>query len=147
MIVALYFALVAGRALAFIRTDDAVARALGVALLVLPGIGAWWLINEWRLGSAVQRMARELEARGQLPVQSGEVDEFGRLTEEAQAENYELARRGVELEPTSWVAWFHVAYAYEAAKDRSMARKSLRYAAELFRDAAKANSQSTKDVM
>lgn len=147
MIVALYFALVASRALAFIRTDDPVAKALGFALIVLPALGAWWLANEWRFGTTVQRMAKILEEQGRLPVQAGEVDEFGRPTEEARAENFELARRGVELEPTSWVAWFHVAYAYEASKDRAMARKSLRYAAELFREATKAKGQSASDVM
>lgn len=132
-IVALYFALVAGRAVVFIGTNDPVARVLGIALLVFPLLGTWWLVHEWRLGTTVQRMADELEAEGRLPIHDGEQDARGRLTAEAQEAVFEVARRGVDLSPEDWAAWFHVAYAYEAAGDRSMARKSLRHAASLFR--------------
>lgn len=132
-IVALYFALVAGRAVVFIGTSDPIAKALGIALLLFPVLGAWWLLHEWRLGTAVQRMADELESEGRLPIHDGEQDSRGRLTSEAQEAIFEVARRGVELRPDDWAAWFHVAYAYEASKDRSMARKSLRHAAVLYR--------------
>jgi len=132
-IVALYFALVAARAFAFIATDDPLAKGMGIALLVLPLIGAWWLFHEWSLGTAVQRMADVLEREGRLPIHDGDQDSRGRLTGEAQGAVFEVARRGVELRPDDWASWFHVAYAYEAAHDRSMARKSLRHAASLFR--------------
>ncbi|NTV39457.1 MAG: hypothetical protein HGA51_05805 [Demequinaceae bacterium] len=132
-IVALYFALVAGRAVVFIGTSDPVAKVMGIALLLFPLLGAWWLLHEWRLGTTVQRMADELEREGRLPRHDGEQDARGRLTSEAQEEVFEFARRGVELSPEDWVAWFHVAYAYEASGDRSMARKSLRHAASLYR--------------
>lgn len=131
--VALYFALVAGRAVVFIGTSDPVAKVLGVALLMFPLLGAWWLLHEWRLGTAVQRMADELEGEGRLPIHDGEQDARGRLTSDAQEAVFEVARRGVELRPEDWAAWFHVAYAYEAAGDRSMARRSLRHAAGLYR--------------
>lgn len=132
-IVALYFALVAGRALMFISTDDPVARVLGVALLVLPALGVWWLIHEWRTGTTVQRMADELERDGRLPIHDGETDARGKLTAEAQESVFEVARRNVDAHPDDWAAWFHVAYAYEASGDRSMARKSLRHASDLYR--------------
>jgi len=132
-IVALYFALVAGRAVVFISTNDPVARVLGIALLLFPALGSWWLFHEWRLGTTVQRMADELEEEGRLPIHDGEQDSRGRLTAEAQDAVFEVARRGVELRPDDWAAWFHVAYAYEASGDRSMARKSLRHASTLYR--------------
>ena len=132
-IVGLYFALVAGRAVVFITNDDPIARALGVALLVLPAVGVWWLAHEWRTGTTVQRMADVLEGEGRLPLHDGEMDERGRLTEQSQAAVFEVARRGVDDRPEDWSAWFHVAYAYEASGDRSMARKSLRHAGELYR--------------
>jgi len=137
-IVALYFALVAGRALVFIKEDDAVARALGVALLVMPALGAWWLAHEWRTGTTVQRMADDLERQDRLPIHDGETDEQGRLTESAQVAVFEVARRNVDARPDDWAAWFHVAYAYEASGDRSMARKSLRHASDLYRQAKRA---------
>ena len=132
-IVALYFALVAGRAVIFISTGDPVARVLGIALLFFPALGTWWLFNEWRLGTTVQRMADELEGEGSLPVHEGERDSRGRLTAEAQDVVFEIAKREVELRPDDWAAWFHVGFAYDTAGDRSMARRSLRHAATLYR--------------
>ncbi len=140
-ILAMYFTMVVGRAAVFVETGDPIAIALGVALFVLPGVGVWWMVNEWRLGTTVQRMANSLEANGRLPLQDGERDEYGRLTEDARHAIYETARRGVESAPEDWAAWFHVAYAYDAARDRSMARKSLRYAASLFRAERRASSR------
>lgn len=137
-IVALYFALVAGRAVVFLTMDSVVGQALGVALLVLPLVGVWWLVHEWRLGTTVQRMADHLEREGRLPIHDGEHDARGRLTDDAQAAVFEVARRGVELRPDDWAAWFHVAYAYDAARDRQMARKSLGHAAALYRKARSA---------
>lgn len=137
-IVALYFALVAGRAFMFIATDDAVARVLGVALLVLPALGVWWLIHEWSTGTTVQRMANELERQDRLPIHDGETDARGKLTPAAQESVFEVAHRNVDAHPDDWAAWFHVAYAYEASGDRSMARKSLRHASDLYRRARRA---------
>ena len=48
-IVALYFVLVAGRAGAFLGTDDPIAKALGGTLVLLPARGVWGLAHEWRL--------------------------------------------------------------------------------------------------
>lgn len=133
VIVGLYFVLVAGRAVLFIAAPEPMAKALGVALFVLPVVGVWWLAHEWRLGTTVQRMASVLEEQGRLPIHDGDVDAHGRLTQEAQDAVFEVSRRNVEMHPDDWAAWFHVAYAYDAARDRQMARKSLRHAALLFK--------------
>ena len=133
LIVALYFVFVADFAFAFLRQEEWGPRILGGALIVLPTVGVWWLIHEWRLGTTVQRMANQLEREGRLPIADGEVGPTGRLTEDAAAALFEAARRNTELHPDDWAAWFHVAYAYEENRDRSMARRSLRHAADLFR--------------
>ena len=143
VIVALYFVFVADFAFAFVRSDELAARGLGAALLVLPMIGAWWLYQEWRLGITVQRMANQLDREGRLPVHAGERSNTGRLTEEAAEAVYETARRDVEERPQDWSAWFHVAHAYEANRDRSAARKSLHYAADLYRAERKAERRSS----
>ncbi|MFW7413984.1 hypothetical protein [Demequina sp. SO4-18] len=142
VIVALYFAFVADFAFAFIRADELAARGLGAALLVLPLVGAWWLYQEWRLGITVQRMANQLDREGRLPVHSGERSASGRLTEEAAEAVYETARRDVDERPEDWSAWFHVGHAYEANRDRSAARKALRYAADLYRAERKADRRA-----
>lgn len=125
--------LVAGRAVLLLRDDNLVAVGLGAGLLVLPVLGVWWLVHEWRLGTTVQAMSDRLESQGRLPIHDGETLPGGKLTEDAAAAVFEVARRGVEEAPESWAAWFHVAYAYEANRDRQMARRALRHAADLFR--------------
>ncbi len=134
----LYIALVAGRAVVLIRDDAWIAKALGLLFFVLPVIAVWYLVNEWRLSMTVQRMASRLEAEGRLPLHDGEQSPSGRLTEQAAADVYEVARRGVELAPEDWAAWFHLAFAYDAAKERGEARRALRYAAQLFRQESSA---------
>jgi hypothetical protein len=133
MVLAMYLLLVANRAFALLATPAVAARGFGAGLLVLPVIGLWWMAHEWRLGTTVQRMADVLDRDGRLPIHDGETMPSGRLTDDAAEAVFEVARRGVEDRPEDWAAWFHVAYAYEASRDRQMARKALRHAAGLFR--------------
>jgi len=134
-LLAIYLGLVAQRAVLLLQSDAWVGKGMGVALCVLPVIGVWYLSKEWRLGSTVQRMASRLEIEDRLPAFSGEATASGRLPEAAAHEAVEFASREVELAPQDWAAWFHVAWAYDAAGDRRQARRCLRYAAELFRAA------------
>lgn len=133
VLLSLYLVFVAQYAFAFLAAESWAARALGAALLVLPAIGAWYVIVEWRLGTTVQRMADQLEAEGGLPLHDGERLPNGQLTEDAAQAIFDNARAQAELNVGDWRAWFTVAWAYDANKDRSMARRSLRHAAELFR--------------
>jgi len=133
MILLLYFGLVANRAFVLLATEDLFAKILGVVMLVFPVIGVWWMVREWRIGTTVQRMVDALEGEGRLPLHDGEMLPSGRLTEDAADAVFEVARRGVEDRPNDWRAWFHVAYAYEAVRERPQARKALRHAADLFR--------------
>lgn len=132
-LLAIYIALVAGRALALLSSDSLTGKALGAAFLVLPAIGAWYLWHEWSLGFAVQRMTARLEEAGRLPVHEGPRTPSGKLTDEAAHDVYEVAMRGVELEPESWIAWYHLAAGYAVVGDRVQSRKAYRYAWELAR--------------
>lgn len=138
VILAIYFVLVARHALLFLESEELIAKALGLAMLVLPFIGAWFLIHEFRLGTTVQQMADTLDGEGRLPIHDGETKPSGKLTRESAEAVFEVASRQVEDAPTQWSAWFHLAYAYEAAGERAQARKSLRHAADLFRAERKA---------
>lgn len=133
LILSIYFVFVADRAFAFISADAGVAKALGAAMLVLPVIGVWFLVHELWLGSTVQKMANRLDAEGRLPVHDGETKPSGKLTREAAEAVFDVASRQVEFAPNDWASWFHLAFAYDAAGERSQARKSLRHAADLFR--------------
>ncbi len=133
VLLALLIGFVGNIAIALLGAPGAIAKALGVLVMILPVIAVWFLVHEWRTGVTVQRMSTRLEAEGRLPLHDGARTPTGRLTDEAAHDIYEVARAGVELEPDSWTAWFHLAYAYDAVKDKAEARRALRHAAELFR--------------
>lgn len=133
VLLAIYLGLVAERAVIALRGDALIGKAIGAALLILPLLGAWYLVQEWRLGTSVQRMANVLDEQGRLPTFDGPVNVRGKLSDADAEKAVDLASAVVELAPKDWVAWFHLGYAYDAAGDRSQARKCLRYAAELYR--------------
>lgn len=138
VILSLYFVLVANQAFLFLQADALAAKGIGTAMLVLPAIGVWYLIHEFRLGSTVQQMADTLDREGRLPIHDGETKPSGKLTRESAEAVFEVAERLIESSPRDWSAWFHLAYAYEAAGERSQARKTLRYASDLYRAERKA---------
>ncbi|MBC7292458.1 MAG: hypothetical protein H5T83_14140 [Actinotalea sp.] len=127
----LYIVAVAGRGLALVRTGEPVAVVLGLGVLVLPALGAWVLVREWRMGVAVQRMADELERQGRLPVDDLPRSPGGRIDRAAADAAFTAAQAEVEADRDDWAAWFRLAFAYDAAGDRRRARESLRTAARL----------------
>ncbi|WP_019137498.1 hypothetical protein [Cellulomonas massiliensis] len=132
-LLALYVWLVAVRAVALVRTGEPVAVVMGVALLVLPLLVVGLIVREWLLAVEVQRMADELAAADELPVDDLPRSPGGRIDRAAARAAFEGARERVDAAPDDWRVWYHVAFAYDAAGDRSRARESLRRAARLHR--------------
>lgn len=130
----LLYVVAAGRAgVDLVRTGEPVAQALGAAVLVLPALGLWLLAREWWLAIQVQRMADELAATGGLPVDDLPRRPSGRIDRAAADAAFAPARAAVEAAPEDWGAWFRLAFAYDAARDRRRARAALRTAARLRR--------------
>jgi hypothetical protein len=129
----LYVWLVAARATALIRTGEPVGIALGIAFWVLPPLVIWLVAREWRLAIDVQRMADELAAVDELPVDDLPRSPGGRIDRAAAREAFGPARERAEAEPDDWRSWYHLAFAYDAAGDRRRARESLRTASRLHR--------------
>lgn len=132
-LLALYLVAVAGRGVALVGTGEPVAVALGVAVLVLPVLGVWLLLREWRLALAVQRMADELAGSGGLLQDDLPRTPSGRVDRAAADAAFEPVRAEVEAHPEDWAAWFRLGFAYDAAGDRRRAREALRTAARLRR--------------
>jgi len=132
LLVYLGFALVYASIL--LRDDSPVVNAMGVALVVLPILGAWGLIAEWRFGVSADRLRRALDEQGdngfEFPVTPS-----GRPDRAAARELFPQFQRDVESAPESWQAWFHLGLAYDAAGDRPRARKAIRKAIVLNRSA------------
>lgn len=130
----LLYVVVVGRAgVALIATGEPIAVGMGAAVLVLPVLAVWLLAREWWLAIEVQRMADELAATGDLPVDDLPRRPSGRVDRAAADAAFAPARAAVEASPEDWRVWFRLGFAYDAARDRRRARGALRTAARLRR--------------
>lgn len=132
LLLVVYLVAVAGRGVQLVATGEPVAVALGLAVLILPALGAVLVVREWWLASRVQVMADELAASGGLAVDLPR-SRGGRVDRAAADEAFEVARADVERAPQDWAAWYRLGFAYDAARDRRRAREALRTAARLHR--------------
>lgn len=129
---AVYLVLLAGRAVALLRSGTPVGVALGAGVLVLPVIGVWTVVATWRSGLRIQRLTRRLDAEGGLP----DVSDLprmpsGRVDRQAADAWFDQRRAEVERDPDDWRSWYRLAYAYDMAGDRRRARTTMRKALEV----------------
>lgn len=130
----LYLVVVAQLAIRLVNVDNAVSKALGIALIVLPIIGAWALVAELLFGFVTQRLTRELERAGELPIDMLAKSTSGRPDRAAADAEFPKYRSEVEADPGSWKAWFRLGLAYDASGDRRRARRAIRRAIVLRRE-------------
>ncbi|WP_228980013.1 hypothetical protein [Streptomyces sp. DH12] len=128
---AIWFVLVGGRGLALIRQGSAVTVVLGLAALVLPAIGVWFLWMNTRFVTRANRLAAELEAEGGLPVDELRRTPDGRIDRESADEVFARRRAETEDTPDDWRCWFRLAVAYRDARDTPRARKAMQHAIAL----------------
>ncbi|PFG42786.1 hypothetical protein ATJ88_1458 [Isoptericola jiangsuensis] len=133
VLLAIYVWAIGGRGAAMIASGEPVLVAIGLAVLVIPLLVVGLVAREFVLAARVQRMADELAAAGELPVDDLPRSPGGRIDRAAADEAFAPARQAVEADPGSWRAWYHLAFAYDAAGDRRRARAALRRASALFR--------------
>jgi hypothetical protein len=126
------------RSVLLMSDPNPVAKAIGVAYLLLPVIGAWALVRELLFGARTERMAKILEAEGGLPEDNLPRTPAGRIIREAADLEFEKYRTETEAAPEDWRSWFRLSCAYDAAGDRKRARASMRDAERLFRAKAPA---------
>lgn len=132
----IYVWAIAGRGVALLGTGEPVGIVLGAAVLAIPLLVIWLIWREWSLAAHVQRMADELAASDELPVDELPRSPGGRIDRAAADEAFALARTKAEAAPEDWRAWYHLAFAYDAAGDRRRARATLRHTAKLHGSAA-----------
>jgi hypothetical protein len=131
VLLGVYLVFAASRGLDFIRAGGVVPVLLGVAVLVLPMIGVWMVVREWRFGRATQALGAELAERGELPVDDLPQRPSGRVVREAADARFVEVRARVEVDPDAWERWFELSVAYDAAGDRKRARSAMRRAIAL----------------
>lgn len=127
-----YLVLLADRGVQLVRTGTGAGIALGVAVFVLPLLGAWMIVATWRSGTRIQHLARRLDSEGGLPDASDLPRRPSGRVDRTAADAW-FAERRAELEehPDDWRHWYRLAYAYDLAGDRRRARATMRKALEL----------------
>jgi hypothetical protein len=67
LLLVLYLVFVFQYAIVLMTIDELPAKIMGVALIVLPILGAWALAVELRFGFRAEALAKKLEAEGGMP--------------------------------------------------------------------------------
>lgn len=132
-LLALYLVFVTQYAIILMSTGNGYAIALGIALVVLPIVGAWALISELMFVVRGQRLVRLLGDEGGLPVDDLPRLPSGRIDPVAADERFPAAKAAVEASPDDWRPWLLLGLAYDASGDRSRARWATRRAISLER--------------
>lgn len=125
---ALYIFFVAQRGVIMVQSGDPLGITMGVALLVLPLIGAWALWRELRFGRDAQRLGETLANEGALPDEQVDVHPSGRPKKEDGDRIFPKYRAAVEEHPNDWRSWYRLGVVYDAAGDRTRARQAIRKA-------------------
>ena len=131
--VAVYLLFTLARSWVLIASGDPVPVALGVAVIVIPVIGAWVLYRELAFGMRTQQLGRELGAEGGLPVDDLPRTPSGRIERDAADARFAEYEQQVQHTPDDWRAWYRLAIGYDDARDRKRARAAMRRAITLHR--------------
>ncbi|MEX1079449.1 MAG: hypothetical protein WED09_10115 [Homoserinimonas sp.] len=131
----LYLVAVAQLSISLIVADDLLARGIGIALLVLPAIGAWAMVAELTFGVRSQKLSERLDDQGGLPVDELPRRPSGRPERAAADAEFPRYQAEAEENPDDWRAWFRLGLAYDASGDRRRARQAIRRAIALERRA------------
>lgn len=130
----IYLVLMGERAVTMIVSGEPVFVLLGVAIFVLPVLGAVLVADQLRFGANTERLARRLHDEDALPdVSHLPALPSGRVQREAADAWFESCQADVEADPDDWRTWFALAQAYDLAGDRNRGRKTMRHAIDLER--------------
>ncbi|MEV7793815.1 tetratricopeptide repeat protein [Streptomyces sp. NPDC087512] len=126
-----YFALVGSRGVMLIEAGTPLTVVLGVAVLILPVIGVWFLWKNTQFVRRANRLAAELDAEGGLPVDELRRTPSGRIDRDSADEVFARRKAEAEAAPDDWRSWFRLAVAYQDARDTPRARKAMQRAIAL----------------
>ncbi|MBV1957919.1 tetratricopeptide repeat protein [Streptomyces albidoflavus] len=131
LVLVVYFVLVGSRGVLLIRHGTPLTIVFGVAVLVLPVIGVWFLWKNTQFVQRANRLAAELEAEGGLPVDELVRTPSGRVVRASADAVFARRRAETEDHPDDWRCWFRLAVAYHDARDTPRARKAMQRAIAL----------------
>ncbi|MEW2636494.1 hypothetical protein AB0903_33900 [Streptomyces sp. NPDC048389] len=130
-VLVVYFVLVGSRGVMLLKQGTALTVAFGVAVLILPVIGVWFLWKNTQFVSRANRLAAELDAEGGLPVDELVRTPGGRIDRGSADAVFAKRRAETEDSPDDWRCWFRLAVAYHDARDTPRARRAMQRAIAL----------------
>jgi tetratricopeptide (TPR) repeat protein len=130
-VLVVYFVLVGSRGLLLIEQGTALTVTFGVAVLILPVIGLWFLWKNTQFVQRANRLAAELDAEGALPVDELARTPGGRIDRDSADAVFLKRKAETEDSPDDWRCWFRLAVAYHDARDTPRARKAMQRAIAL----------------
>ncbi|MEV5349259.1 hypothetical protein [Streptomyces achromogenes] len=126
-----YFLLVGSRGVMLIQDARLLTVTFGVAVLILPVIGLWFLWKNTAFVRRANQLAAELEAEGGLPADELKRLPSGRIDRDSADEVFARRKAETEASPGDWRCWFRLAVAYHDARDTPRARKAMQRAIAL----------------
>ncbi|MFF4549138.1 hypothetical protein [Streptomyces sp. NPDC001435] len=126
-----YFVLVGSRGVMLIQSGTLITVTFGVAVLILPVIGLWFLWKNTQFVRNANRLAAELDAECGLPVDELRRTPGGRIDRDSADEVFAKRKAETEASPDDWRSWFRLAVAYHDARDTPRARKAMQRAITL----------------
>lgn len=126
-----YFVLVGSRGVMLIQSGTVLTVTFGVAVLILPVIGLWFLWKNTQFVRRANALAAALDAEGGLPVDELRRLPSGRIDRDSADEVFAKRKAETEASPDDWRSWFRLAVAYHDARDTPRARKAMQRAIAL----------------
>ncbi|WP_425828760.1 hypothetical protein [Streptomyces fractus] len=126
-----YFVLAGDRGVMLLQQGTLLTVTFGIAVLILPLIGVWFLWANTRFVTKANRLGELLEAEGGLPVDELRRDQYGRIDRDSADEVFAKRKAETEDAPGDWRCWFRLAVAYRDARDTPRARKAMQRAIAL----------------
>ncbi|AWI31315.1 hypothetical protein AB0K47_10215 [Streptomyces tirandamycinicus] len=130
-VLVVYLVLVGSRGVLLIEQGTLLTVTFGVAVLILPVIGLWFLWQNTRFVRKANALAAELDAEGGLPVDELVRTPGGRIDRDSADAVFAERRAETEDSPDDWRCWFRLAVAYHDARDTPRARKAMQRAIAL----------------
>lgn len=127
-----YMVLLGRQGLLLIQVGEVDAVVLGLAVLLMPVVGAWVLFSTVRAGFQHQHLARRIAEEGlEIDITDLPKRPSGRVERAAADELFAQVRAEAEADPGNWRRYYRVARAYDIAGDRKRARATMKQAIAL----------------
>lgn len=127
-LVVMYLALLGQRGILFVLEPNPVAKVMGIAILLLPLVGAWSIYRELRFGLAIERLGKRLEGEGQWPRFRFSIMPSGRANKAEALQEFQEFKDAALADESNWRRWFALGLIYDACGDRKRARAAMRQA-------------------